>query len=198
MTPQRLSDFLPLAVQSLIQPRVGLRTILDIPAARVDIIRAAWLVIVLNLIFSKALTLFGPATLSETQSDVPLSSSVILLMITMFGSAFILHRVGNLFGGEGDFDSSLKTVVWLNFMLLLMQLPMPFFAVAGPEVAGLVILLVLLVAMTQIVAQTMELHGFTQVFPVILGILGVQFVFGMVLLILLSILGIQFPIEPTS
>lgn len=198
MTPQRLFDFLPLAVQSLTQPRVGLRTILAIPTQRVDVINAAWLVIVLNLIISAAFTVFGPTPTGPEQAVVPITTSAIMLAMTMFGGGILVYVVGKKFGGTGSFDDSMKMVVWVNFILLLMQIPVPFAAAMGPEITGLVLILVVIVAMVQMTAQVMELHGFSQVFPVILGIIGTQFAFGIVLLIVLGLLGVSVPIEPAN
>jgi len=96
MTPQRLSDFFPLALQSLTQPRVGLRTILSIPSQRSDLINAGWLVIILNLILTASLTLFGPIP-PESPSTVPLATSAIMQALSLFGGAFIVHRVGAIF-----------------------------------------------------------------------------------------------------
>lgn len=195
MTPQRLSDFLPLAVQSLTQPRVGLRTILSIPSQRSDVINAAWLVIVLNLMLAALLTLLGP-TPPEGTPEVPLTTSAIMQALSLFGGAIVVHRVGGLFGGTGDFDGSLKLVVWVNFILFLMQLPLLLAAFAGQELVALAMMLVVVVAMTQLTATIMELHGFTEVFPVLLGIIGSMILFGIVLLILLGLLGVTLPTQP--
>ena len=198
MTPQRLIDFVPLALQSLTQPKVGLRTILAIPTTRTDVINAAWLVIVFNLMFSSAFNAFGPTPSEGAQQAVPLTTSAIMLALTMFGGAYLAYRVGKMFGGTGSLDDSLKMIVWINFILFLTQLPIPFAAVAGPEVVGLVMMLVLIVAMVQITAQVMELHGFTQAFPVLIGIIATQMAFGIVLLVILGILGVSLPIEPAT
>lgn len=198
MTPQRLFEFLPLAIQSLMHPRVGLRTILAIPTTHTDVINAAWLVIVLNLIFTTALSAFGPPPVEGAPPAMPVTTSAIMLALTLFGGAFLVHRVGGMFGGTGSFDDSLKMVVWVNFILFVMQLPIPFAMGLGPETAALVMMLVVIIAMVQITAQVMELHGFTEVFPVLLGIIGTQMLFGIVLLIVLGLLGVTIPIETAA
>ncbi len=195
MTPQRLSDFLPLAVQSLTQPRVGLRTVLSIPATRSDVINAAWLVIICNLILTTVLTLVGP-TPPEGTPTVPLTTSTIMQALSLFGGAVIVHRVGGMFGGVGSFDDSLKLVVWVNFILFLTQMPILLVSFAGQEIVALAMMLVVIVAMTQLTATIMELHGFTEVFPVLIGIIGSMILFGIVLLVLLGMLGVTLPTEP--
>lgn len=198
MTPQRLIDFLPLAIQSLTQPRATLRQILAIPAQRNELILAAWLVIVLNLMFSLlAGLLIYPEAVGEAES-LPLGSSVFMLALTLFGGAFLMFRIGRAFGGTGDFDNSLKTVIWLNFVLLIVQIPVPFATLHSAETSGLVMLLVLIIAMIQITAQVMELHGFTKVMPVLLGIIGVQLALGVVMLVLFSMMGATFPMQPVK
>ena len=192
MTPQRISDFFPLALQSLTQPRVGLRTILSIPSQRSDLINAGWLVIILNLILTASLTLFGPIP-PETPSTVPLATSAIMQALSLFGGAFIVHRVGAFFGGTGNFDGSLKLIIWVNFILLLMQLPILLFSFLGQEIVALAMILVLVIAITQLTATIMELHGFTEVLPVLFGILGSSIAFGIALLFALGLLGVNLP-----
>jgi hypothetical protein len=192
MTPQRISDFFPLALQSLTQPRVGLRTILSIPSQRSDLINAGWLVIILNLILTASLTLFGPIP-PETPSTVPLATSAIMQALSLFGGAFIVHRVGAFFGGTGNFDGSLKLIIWVNFILFLMQLPILLFSFLGQEIVALAMILVLLIAITQLTATIMELHGFTEVLPVLFGILGSSIAFGIALLFALGLLGVNLP-----
>ena len=192
MTPQRISDFFPLALQSLTQPRVGLRTILSVPSQRSDLINAGWLVIILNLILTASLTLFGPIP-PETPSTVPLATSAIMQALSLFGGAFIVHRVGAFFGGTGNFDGSLKLIIWVNFILLLMQLPILLFSFLGQEIVALAMILVLVVAITQLTATIMELHGFTEVLPVLFGILGSSIAFGIALLFALGLLGVNLP-----
>ena len=192
MTPQRLSDFFPLALQSLTQPRVGLRIILSIPSQRSDLINAGWLVIILNLILTASLTLFGPIP-PETPSTVPLATSAIMQALSLFGGAFIVHRVGAFFGGTGNFDGSLKLIIWVNFILFLMQLPILLFSFLGQEIVALAMILVLVIAITQLTATIMELHGFTEVLPVLFGILGSSIAFGIALLFALGLLGVNLP-----
>ena len=192
MTPQRLSDFFPLALQSLTQPRVGLRIILSIPSQRSDLINAGWLVIILNLILTASLTLFGPIPL-ESPSTVPLATSAIMQALSLFGGAFVVHRVGRFFGGTGNFDGSLKLIIWVNFILLLMQLPILLFSFLGQEIVALAMILVLVIAITQLTATIMELHGFTEVLPVLFGILGSSIAFGIALLFALGLLGVNLP-----
>jgi hypothetical protein len=192
MTPQRISDFFPLALQSLTQPRVGLRTILSIPSQLSDLINAGWLVIILNLILTASLTLFGPIP-PETPSTVPLATSAIMQALSLFGGAFIVHRVGAFFGGTGNFDGSLKLIIWVNFILFLMQLPILLFSFLGQEIVALAMILVLVIAITQLTATIMELHGFTEVLPVLFGILGSSIAFGIALLFALGLLGVNLP-----
>lgn len=194
MTPQRLSDFLPLAVKSLTQPRIGLRAVLSIHSQRSDLINAGWLVIILNLILTTSLTLLGPLP-PEGTPTVPFKTSAIMQVLSLFGGAFFVYRVGRWFGGTGSFDESLKLVIWVNFILFLIQVPIVAMSFVGPGATTLIMMLVLIVAMTQLTATIMELHGFTEVVPVLFGILGSSIAFGIVLLIVLGLLGVNLPTE---
>lgn len=193
MTPRRPFDFFPLAIQSLTQPRLGLRTVLGIPANLTDTINAAWLVIVINLLLSVAFSLFGLVPAPEGTEATPLSTSALLAAFSMFGGAVLVHRVGGLFGGIATFETSLKMVVWTNFVLLVVQLPMPFLAGVGPDALMLGMFLVMIVAMVQITAQVMEIHGFTEVFPVLIGVFLSLLALGIVALTFLAATGAQIP-----
>jgi hypothetical protein len=198
MTLQRLSDFLPLAVQSLTQPRVTLRRVLSIPATRSDLLTAGWLVIVFSLLFSAIIAIILPQSETGTAQQPTFAAGVIIAALSLFGGAFVLHRVGRYFGGKGTFDQSLTTIIWLNFILMFLQIPVPFAATQSREIFGLVMMLVVIVGMVQSTAQVMELHGFTKVIPVLLAIVGAQFVFGVLIIILLSLMGITLPTEPVN
>ena len=178
MNPTRLSDFFPLALQSLTQPKVTLRKVLNIPVARPDLVTAGWLVIVLGLLLSQFMSLVlqtEPSAASELNVMV---AGVVLAVIGIFGGAILLHRVGISFNGNTNFDDCLKTVIWLNFVILLLQIPIPLSNAHSAETFSLVTLAVVTLTMLQITAMVMELHGFTKVMPVLLGVIGAQFLFG--------------------
>jgi len=74
-----------------------------------------------------------------------------------------------------------------------MQLPILLFSFLGQEIVALAMILVLVVAITQLTATIMELHDFTEVLPVLFGILGSSVVFGIALLFVLGLLGVNLP-----
>jgi hypothetical protein len=142
--------------------------------------------------------LVGPPPPEGAPEAVPITTSAIIQALSLFGGAFLAYQVGKLFNGVGSFDESLKMIIWINFILLLLQIPMLFVAIISPQVLALAMMAVMVVAMTQLTAQVMELHGFTQVFPVLIGIIGTMIGFGIILLIVLGILGVSLPLEPPA
>ena len=199
MTPTRLSDFIPMALQSLTQPKVTLRRVLNIPVARPDLVTAGWLVIVLSLFISQFLSLVLQTETSDLPEQTLAMAGIILAVIGVFGGAILLHRVGLTFGGNSNFDDSLKTVVWLNFVILLIQIPIPFANAHSAETFSLVTTAAVVLTVLQITAMVMELHGFTKVMPVLLGVIGAQFLFGLITIIVFQFMGIPIiPMQPAS
>lgn len=191
----RLGAVLPLAASAVFQPREAVRVVLDTPADRRALINAAFLVIVLGLMVEK---FFELILVRPDAPDVPLVTSFMLQLISVFGLTAVFFFVGRIFGGRADWDMSLKAVVWFSFMMLLAQTIFLVLLALSPLVAGLAMLLLVVFAVVQMCAITMETQGFENVFGVIFGILGTAFVFGMAMLILLAALGITFPGAPPS
>lgn len=190
MIPKRLLDFLPLAVQSLIQPRVSLRTVLSLRVERPDIIAAGWLVVVISLLLSQLISVLLGAVRTDVSQTQLLFAGALLAAIGIFGGGYLLFRVGVAFKGETNFESCLKTAIWLNFVILLIQLPIPFALRYSPDIFSMLTILVMVLTMIQAVSQVMELHGFTKVLPVLLGVLGAQFLFFLASIVVFQTLGI--------
>lgn len=191
----RPGELLPLAVQALTQPRASLRRILDTPVSRQVLYLCAAILIVLNLLAAVA---------SEIIIGVPPGGGVSLFASAIVAIAVIgictlfLVVAGRIFDGRGSIDDCFKTVLWFNFIVFLLQLLVPIFSLIAPQTVGLVFLLIVILTLVQMTAQVMEVHGFTRIMPVVLGIIGTQFIFGIVLLVLLTMLGVPLPIDPAA
>ena len=105
-------------------------------------------------------------------------------------SVVLVHQVGRAFGGRGSFPDALLIVVWLQLLMLalqVLQLVVTFFSPALAGLIGLAGFGVFLWLMTTFIA---ELHGFTSRGLVFLGMvlscLAAGFVLGILLILILG------------
>ena len=105
-------------------------------------------------------------------------------------SVVLVHQVGRAFGGRGSFPDALLIVVWLQLLMLalqILQLVVTFFSPALAGLIGLAGFGVFLWLMTTFIA---ELHGFTSRGLVFLGMvlscLAAGFVLGILLILILG------------
>lgn len=108
----------------------------------------------------------------------------VVLVVTVLG----VHHIGRRFGGRGSFGNALLLVVWLQFVLVVVQgLQLVALLVLPPvadllSVAGLVLFLWLLTAFVT------ELHGFQSLGRVLVGIILSIFGAAMAVAIVLTLL----------
>lgn len=142
--------------------------------------------------------LLGQGTLLLTAGDgaalVIMPLPLALLQFTLLGVMVLaIHTIGRAMGGVGGFDGALTLVVWLQIVMVCLQLVQsvsfllipPFAVVLG--YAGLVLFLWLL---TNFVAV---LHGFQSLGIVFVMILMSAFAIAFVISLLLAIVGVVPP-----
>jgi hypothetical protein len=105
-------------------------------------------------------------------------------------SVVLVHRVGRAFGGVGSFPDALLIVVWLQLLMLALQVLQLVVGFIAPPLAGVIGLAgfgVFLWLMTTFIA---ELHGFTSRWLVFLGMvlscIAAGFLLGIVLILILG------------
>jgi hypothetical protein len=116
--------------------------------------------------------------------------AAIMQWLFMALSVVLIHRVGRAFGGRGSFPDAMLVVVWLQLLMLALQVLQLVATVLAPPLAGgigMVGLGVFLWLMTTFIA---ELHGFASRGLVFLGIvltaIGTGFVLGIILIVILG------------
>jgi hypothetical protein len=117
----------------------------------------------------------------------PLRSALIQWVI-LAASVFLIHRVGRAFGGRGSLPDTLLVVVWLQVIMLAVQLVQLAALVIAPPLAGIVNLAGLVLFFWMITSFIAELHGFASRGAVFLGIIGTSFGVALVLVVILSLI----------
>ena len=185
-----LSYLLAMTRETLRNPRGGARAImaLDLPRG------ARWVAFFLMVVISALLTHASFALLpAETQAMMgevmarPIRTAQLqagILLFTVIG----VHRIGRLFGGHGRFEDALIVMVWLQFVMLCLQVVQLAVQILMPPFADLVGLMGLALFMWLLVNFVAELHGFKSLIRVFLGTVVAICVFGFSAALLLIIL----------
>jgi hypothetical protein len=176
-------QLLGLARLSLEDPRAGMRAVLqqDIP------VPARTAALLLMAVISALLMHLGAAFLPPPIDPVtqflmvgPIRTAIIQWLI-LAGSVLLIHRVGAAWGGRGSFVDALLVVVWLQIIMLGVQLVQLLALVLVPPVAGVLNLVGLVLFFWLLTSFVAELHGFASRGKVFAGILAAAF--GVVLLL---------------
>jgi len=178
--------------QSVQDPRGVLRRLiaLDVPS------EARWLglglVVVLAVLETRiALMLLpsveGPdflAVLSNPWIGVPAQAFALVLV------AAAIARIGALFGGRGSFADALLLVIWMEFVMTVAQAGQLVVMLLLPPLGALAALAIM-AGMIWITAQMIaELHGFTNIAKVLVGMIAGFAIVVTILATLFATLGI--------
>lgn len=105
-------------------------------------------------------------------------------------SVVLIHRVGRAFGGRGSFADAMLVVVWLQLLMLALQVLQLVATLLAPPLAGVIGLVGLGVFLWLMTTFICELHGFASRGLVFLGMvlscIGTGFVLGILLILILG------------
>ena len=159
---------------SLEDPRAGVRSLLrlgiPLPARTAGLLlMAVSSALLIHLGF-----LILPAAddpLAQFMSQSPFRSALIQWLI-LAASVLLIHRVGRAFGGKGSLPDALLIVVWLQVIMLMVQVAQLLILILIPSVAGLANLAGLVLFFWLFTSFIAELHGFASRWLVLAGIIG--------------------------
>jgi hypothetical protein len=95
--------------------------------------------------------------------------------LLLAGSVLLIHRVGAAWGGQGSLVDALLVVVWLQVIMLAVQILQLVALVLLPPVAAMINLGGLLLFFWLLTNFVAELHGFASLGRVLAGILVTSF-----------------------
>lgn len=191
-----IGTLLRLVRDTVANPREGATTVLSFAPARDALWLMFALVIVLSLLLREMVGLVADIP-SEGPIMGPLQDSFLVLGLVMAGFLFVtihaVHRIGGFFGGTGTFEECALLVIWLQFILICVQVIQVMTLFILPPLAGLITVLAIALYLWLLVNFIAVLHGFQSLFSVFIGTLfsafGLLFVFSLIL----AILGIAVP-----
>lgn len=188
-------QLLRMARQTVSNPRDGAAVILKLHLP----MRALWLafglVIVLSMFLGEAVALLmGP----PDQAAMPPEMMVSPITMGVIQAAFLflvahgIARIGQLFGGSGDFQGALALIVWLQFIFLVVQVIQLAAMLVVPPVAGLITILAMGLFFWLLVNFIATLHGFSSLGLIFVMTILTAFGFVFVLSLVLTMLGLGF------
>lgn len=187
-----LSSLIQLAIASLRTPKKSLRIILDLVITMPELIQATALVVALSMMLPIISLMFQPAQVQEAMkaySTNPIPVFFLQLGI-LIGSAAIINFISQIFKGYGTFKEMLTAMVWMQFILIIIQVLQLVISIIAPQLNGIILLFSLMIMVYLTVNFIMEVNGFTNAFAVTAGVFGSFFGIALILSILLAILGI--------
>lgn len=138
-----MTSLLGLARDTVGDPSGGARRVLSMRLPE----GVLWPALVLEVLLSVLLTQLGeritpapgdqlvPVFLANPLLTVGIQAGLLVIMV------FAIHTIGRGFGGTGSFEGALRITVWLQFILLCLQVVQTVFLILLPPVAGLLGLL---------------------------------------------------------
>ena len=157
---------------------------------------ARWMGLVLTVSLSALLAWAGSALFPVTDGG-PIGALVAqpisfagMQLAGLVLAAGLMAGVGRLFGGKGNFPDALLLVVWIEFLLLIVQAVQVVLMLVFPAVASILGLLAVGLFLWLTVRFTRALHGFQSVALVALGMLGTMLVAGFILSFIAAAFGL--------
>jgi len=188
-----LGGLLRLARDTVSNPREGAATVLSFAPERAAIWLMFALVIVLSLLLREIVAIF---TDFPTDGPIlgPMQSSPAILGLVMAGFLLVtihaVHRIGEFFGGTGSFEEAALLVIWLQFILICVQVIQIATLFILPPVAGLITIAAIALYIWLLVNFIAVLHGFTSLGMVFVATLMSAFALLFAFSLVLSILGL--------
>ena len=175
-----------LVVETVTRPRAAARRLIEMRVPGIRLVEAALVISCLGILFAFATMKIGGGLIDPVSAR--LLSMPFLAAALEFGMMLLMSwvtwKVGALFGGAGSLGSAATLVVWLNGLLLLVQLAQLLALGFLPALAAALSLIGMALALWIFANFVTELHGFGNPLMVMGGIV----LTGLVLLIALGLL----------
>lgn len=185
--------------QTFSDPRGAATTIIrmDLPAA--VLWEALALVVALSVIAAHLTTMLllepGLATGEQGEELIPAFLTNPLMMSFIQGTILVImvyavHWIGRSFGGEGRLPDAIALVVWLQFLLLCLQVVQALLGVLSPALSSLVGLAGVVLFFWLLTQFIQAIHGFRSAGMVFVMIVVSMLAITFAVTMLLAILGI--------
>lgn len=188
----RLGNLLTLARETVLSPRTGVPRLLALNPPMEARWIGAGLVVCVSAVLAYLANILFPVRV-ETPWDWLTSSPLKMMLSQSVGVLFTagaMAFVGQRFGGRGSFPDALLLTVWMEFITLCVQVLQVVMMLLFPLIAQLLGLVAFGLVFWMIVRFTAELHGFSNLVAVSVGVVVTLLVGALIAGIVMSTLGL--------
>ncbi|SFR48652.1 Yip1 family protein [Litoreibacter janthinus] len=134
-----LAVLLQLVGETLRRPSQAAETVLNFKLERGTLWLTLALVSIVSVLFNALTMAFVPPEMVANQGALPTSPFLLVLVIwgLLVLSVFFTHYISRAFDGAGTLDGSLITVIWMQIVLLVLQVFQIALFIIAPIVAVL-------------------------------------------------------------
>jgi Yip1 domain len=185
-------DWRKLVGDSFVRPRAAAREVVALGLGRGLLVQAAAAITAAGVVLGYVAVSMSAEPVDPVSAAVlstPLIGAAMQFGILLV-AAVLTFRIGRAFGGTGDFDGALAIVVWLNAVMLLIQVAQLFVLAVLPPLAGLIAVATVVWALWAFANFVTELHSFENPFFVLGGVILSMIVLFFGVAMLLAMLGI--------
>lgn len=188
-----LNALVAMAWRTVKNPREGAAEVLSLGIPREALWPGLVLVVVLSVIFAQITVLVMTGTGGESQMPMAIGILGVVQFLLLVVMSFAIFGIGRAMGGRGSLEESILLVVWLQFVMICLQVLQTALLLVMPGLAGIVTVAGLLLFLWLLTNFIAVLHGFNSLFMVFLMILMSAFGIAFALTLVLSILGVVVP-----
>lgn len=185
-----LDQIVSLGRLSVQDPRAGARRLLSLDVPLPARTAGLLLMAVASAVLMHLGFLLLPATddpMTQFVAASPIRSAVIQWLILVV-SVLLIFQVGRSWGGQGNLPDTLLIVVWLQVIMLGVQVVQLLALILVPPLAGIVNIGGLILFFWLLSSFIAELHGFASRGKVLAGIFATTFAVALIVLFLLSMI----------
>lgn len=160
--------------------------------------QARWMALVTAVSISGVLAYLSVQLFPIPEGETPIlplgQQPLVLAGMQLFAiivGAGLMAGVGRMFGGHGRFEDALLLAVWIEVMLLIVQVLQIVFTLILPPLAGMLGILAIALFLWLTVQFTKALHGFTSAPKILLVMFATLMVMGFVLSFFMAGLGLM-------
>jgi hypothetical protein len=185
-----------MVLQTVPQPRKIAREIQNLAYPR----RVLWQVLLLLLV---AATFLGVISSILFPAD-PETFGVVLTSPVLTGiaqgivavlSVYAIYWIGRAMGGVGSFDQALLTVIWLQFVLLIVELGVVFLGVFAPGLALMLWVMGMVLTFWILSHFIAEMHAFRSAGAVFVSIFMLMLILAIAMSLVIAVVGLGVPAE---
>ncbi len=157
-----LRELLPLFGATITEPEAAARAVLGLRIGSQALWLALCLASVLAVLTAALLEVLIPTPPELAAQAIHISpfAYAIIVMAMLMATAFALHWTGTSLGGAGRLEDSIAAVVWLQFLLILLQLGQAVLALMSPILGGLAALASLVIMLWSLINFVDVVHDF--------------------------------------